>query len=182
MVLLSASGAAAPDPHPKRTAFWYQISRRSDVSGLVCLRDSRQSARRWFLPQILYPVKSLCEVRAGITAAFDEDNGCRIVRIRTGLPVVRKRKEGLQKKHSRTGGTLRSRAAPEGKLTEWEGVLDYFFFCRASCTCPTMAAEGSRVGSPSSFHLEGQTSFGFFARCRLALNLRISSSMFRPRL
>ena len=34
----------------------------------------------------------------------------------------------------------------------------------ASCTLPTIFAEGVRVTSPSSFHLEGQPSAGFFDR------------------
>ncbi len=58
----------------------------------------------------------------------------------------------------------------------------YFLACRASWTLPTMRAEGERVASPSSFHLAGQTSVGFFDRYRLALNFRSSSSTLRPTL
>ncbi len=45
------------------------------------------------------------------------------------------------------------------------GVADYFFWAAsASWTLPTMRAEGVSVLSPSSFHLAGQTSVGFFER------------------
>ena len=50
----------------------------------------------------------------------------------------------------------------------------------ASCTRPTIFADGLRVASPSSFHFEGQPSSVFLARYIFALKSRMSSSMFRP--
>jgi hypothetical protein len=39
-----------------------------------------------------------------------------------------------------------------------------YFCCSASCTLPTIFADGVRVLSPSSFHFEGQASSAFLER------------------